>query len=1016
MAFFMLPVAPLPNVDLPIIMVQAQLPGASPATMASSVALPLERHLQTIAGLNEMTSQSGVGSASVILQFDFSRNVDGAARDVQAAINAARADLPTTLKNNPSYVKANPNQAPILIIAMTSPTRTPAQIYDAVSNIVIQKLSAIDGVGEVELGGATLPATRVDINPLALSRYGISLEDARAAISTNNANRPKGVLDFAGHSAQIYTNKAAQNANDYKDMIVAYRSGRAVRLSDVAHVYDGPEDIRNMGLFNGKPAVMLLIRRQPGANIIATVDALKAKLPELQSILPKDIHINISSDRTTTIRGSLHDVEVSLIFATLLVVLVVSLFLRSWGATIVPAVAVIVSIAGTLSAMALLGFSLNNFSLMALTIATGFVVDDAIVVLENISRYVEAGMKPFQAALRGAREVGFTVVSISVSLVAVFIPILFASGIQGKLFYEFGMTITAAVMISLVISLTTTPMIASLMLKYRPQHDDTSPHKVSLFLERGFQFFQNNYARSLDWALSNRGAMLVVLLGCVLLTGLIAVKIPKGFFPEQDTGGVMGGLRADRSISFDAMSVKLKQIAGIIGHDPGVQNVVAFTGGRRAGGGFLFVTLKPVHQRDSARVIISRLRPPLGRITGVSAFLNPMQDIQTGGRGGNSMYQYTLEADNAADLNASAAKLTKALKKDLLLTDVDLDMNDSAAEDFVTIDRNVAARLGISNTLIDGIFYDAYGQRQIATIYSGINQYHVVMGVDPKFQSDPSALNSLFMPTKSAVVTGISQKADTMTPLFSFAQSHIGSAASEINHSDASPSSTISFSLAGATSLGDAAKEIEKVSSSLGLPASVHGDFSGTAKTFGQSSNATWMLILAAFLVIYIVLGILYENLLHPITVLSTLPSALMGGALALLVSGGQLDMIAVIGMLLLIGIVKKNAIMIIDFALIAEREQGLSPREAIRQAALLRFRPILMTTLAAGFGALPLALGYGDGAELRRPLGVVIIGGLIASQIISLLTTPVVYLALDSARRYFKRKPAMTRLSQAIS
>ncbi len=1004
-AFGIIPVAPLPNIDAPVIMVQANLPGASPSTMATSVAGPLERHLQSIAGVNELSSQSSRGQTRVVMQFDLSRNIDGAARDVQAAINAARADLPATLRANPNYVKANPNQAPILVLGLTSETRTPEQIYDAVSNLALQKLSQIDGVGEIELGGASLPATRIDVNPLAAARYGISLEDVRVAIAATNANRPKGVIDAGGNGFQIYGNAPAQSARDYRDLVVAWRNGASVRLADIAHVYDGPEDARTMGLFNGKRAVMILIRRQPGANIIKTADQIKANLPQLRAALPSDIRLVIANDRTITIRGSLRDIEISLIFATLLVVLVVSFFLRSWRATLVPAIAVIASLAGTLGAMQLLGFSLNNFSLMALTVATGFVVDDAIVVLENISRYVELGMPPREAALKGAREMGFTVITISVSLVAVFIPILFAGGIQGKLFAEFGVTITVAVLISLVISLTTTPMLAGLLLKKGGETQTPAIGRLAGFADRGFVLLRNRYAKSLDWALVNRGAVLVMLFGSVVLTGVIMAKVPKGLFPEQDTGGINGGVRADQSISFDTMSSKLTQIVSIIRQDPAVKNAVAFTGGARAGGGFLFVILKPVRERDSARDVITRLRPKLARVTGVSAFLNPVQDFQLGGRGSNAMYQYTLKADDGEVLKAAALKLTAALKRNPKLTDVDLDQNDSASEAFVAINPDAAARLGLSNTVISNLLYDGFGQRQVANIYSGINQYHVVMGVDPQFSRSPDALNAVHVPVNASATKGISLAPQSMVALPGLASWKVGSAASEVNHQDASPSATIAFNLAGSTSLGDAGIEIERVQASLGLPGSVRGGFAGTAKAF--SSNNNLIIIVAAFVVIYLVLGMLYESLIHPITVISTLPSAAMGGALALLVSGAQFDLIAIIGLLLLIGIVKKNAIMMIDFALVAERERGLSAAQAIREAALMRFRPILMTTLAAGFGALPLAIGYGDGAELRRPLGIVIIGGLIASQMISLLTTPVVYVALDRLRHRKPRFPA---------
>ncbi len=999
-AFGTLPVAPLPNIDFPVIFVQANLPGASPATMASSVAGPLERHLQTIAGVNEITSQSTLGQSQIVMQFDLTRNIDGAARDVQAAINAARADLPSTLKTNPQYKKANPSAAPVLILALTSEGRTPSQIYDTVSNIVTQRISQIDGVGDVELGGASPPGTRIDVNPLAAARYGLSLEEIRTAITATSANRPKGVIDAGGSAYQIYGNGAATSSADYRNLVVAWRNGASVRLSDVAHVYDGPEDARNVGIFNGKKAVMVLIFRQPGANIIQTVDAVKAQLPALQAAIPADIHVNIANDRTKTIRASLHDVEVSLLFATLLVVLVVSVFLRSWGATLIPGIAVVVSLAGTLGIMALLGFSLNNFSLMALTVATGFVVDDAIVVLENITRHVEQGMRPFEAAMKGAREVGFTVVSITLSLIAVFIPILFAGGIQGKLFTEFAVTITVAVLISLAISLTTTPMLTSLLLRPTVGAGAKPAGRFARWAEAGFVFFQRRYVKSLDWALGNKASMLVVLAGCVLLTGVIITFVPKGFFPEQDAGAMNAGIKTDQSLSFDATAAKLTQIVGIVKRDGAVQNVVAFVGGRRSGG-FMFVILKPLHERPPIRQVIARLRPQMAKVTGVSVFLNPVQDLQGGARGGNALYQYTLKADDADVLKAAATKLTSALKHSAMVTDVDLDQNDSASEVFVHINHDQASKFGLSNTTIDNILYDGFGQRQVAIIYSGINQYHVVLGVDPKFATDPNAFSSVYLPAGgTTITTAVNQAATAKAPLSTVANWQTGSAASEVNHQDATPSATISFNLAGTTSLGTAATEIERVQASLGFPASVRGGFAGTAKQLGQSNASLPFLISAALLVIYIVLGILYENLIHPITVLSTLPSAAMGGALALLVSGAQFDTIAIIGLLLLIGIVKKNAIMIIDFALVGERERGLTPQQAIREAALLRFRPILMTTLAAGFGALPLAIGFGEGSELRRPLGIVIIGGLIASQMISLLTTPVVYLLMDRLRR----------------
>ena len=1053
-AFFAMPVSPLPQVDFPTISVSANLPGASPTTMATSVAAPLEKRMATIAGVTELTSQSGIGSTRITAQFDLSRNIDGAARDVQAAINAARADLPATLKTNPSYRKINPADAPIMIIALTSKTRTPSEIYNAVSNVVQQKLLQVQGVGDVELGGAALPAVRIDLNPLALARYGIPLEDVRTAISSTNANRPRGVVENGATAWQIYSDMPGLKAADYSGLIVAWRNGIAVRLSDIAHVYDGPEDIRTMGLFNGQRAVTVVISRQPGANIIQTVDSVKAQLPLIEAAIPGDIKVAVASDRTTTIRASLHEVEVTLVIATLLVVIVVSIFLRSLRATVVPAVAVVASLLGTLGVMYLLGFSLNNLSLMALTVATGFVVDDAIVVLENISRHIEDGMKPLKAALRGAREVGFTVLSISISLVAVFIPLLFMAGIVGRLFREFAVTMTVAVLISLVISLTTTPMIAALILKDR---DETKENRFSRFAERLFDRLQARYEKSLDWALANRGATLLLLAGAVALNIFLLITIQKGFFPEQDTGSLQGGLRADQSISFQDMQIKLTQIVKVIKRDPAIENVVAFTGGSRAGGGFLFATMKPKSERDSARDVINRLRPKLARITGVAAFLSPVQDMRVGGRGGNSTYQYTLQADDPEVLAKAGPELATALKKYPELTDIDVDEADGGAEVFVNVDRDTATRLGITPQTVDNTLYDAFGQRQVATIYSGLNQYHIVMGVAPEFTGSPEALRGVYVPAAntgaianaatttatSASTSGQSSRSATtgaatgpttigtsagvsgstptsstgqggaaatgaavntspsdMTPLSSIATWSTRSTAAQINHQGAAPAATISFATGNGFALSDAIARIREVQASLNFPTQVRGNTAGTAQVFQQSTQSNPILIIAAIIVIYIVLGILYESAIHPLTVLSTLPSAGVGAVIALMVTGSQYDLIALIGLILLIGIVKKNAILIIDFALDAERSRGLSAMQAIREASLLRFRPILMTTMAAAFGALPLAIGFGEGAELRRPLGIAIIGGLIASQFLTLLTTPVVYLALDRFRR----------------
>ena len=1019
-AYFLLPVAPLPQVDFPTIIVRASLPGASPSTMASSVAAPLERHLGTIAGVSEMTSRSGVGSTQIALQFDLSRDINGAARDVQAAINASRADLPATLKTNPTYREVNPAEAPVLILALTSSTRSPSEIYDQVSTVVQQRLLQVPGVGDGELGGAALPSVRVEVNPLALSRYGITLEDVRTALQSESANRPRGIVDSGKTSWQIYSDQPGLHAADYRNTLIAWRNGAAVRLSDVADVEDGPEDLRTMGLFNNQKAVPVLISRQPGANIVQVVDALKAELPSLRAIVPPDIHLNIASDRTLTIRASLFEVEITLLIATLLVVLVVSLFLRSWRATLIPAVAVITSILGTFAVMYLAGFSLDNLSLMALTVATGFVVDDAIVVVENISRHVEAGMKPLQAALTGAREVGFTVLSISLSLIAVFIPLIFMGGLLGRLFREFALTMSTAVMISLLVSLTTTPMMAARILA-TPSRETRLMRAARL----SFDWAQAQYTKSLDWALSNRGTVLALLLAAIVLNAYLMVIAPKGFFPQQDTGGINGGLRADQSISFLDMQAKLTQIVRIVKSDPAVASVVAFTGGSRAGGGFLFASLVPRSQRPGAQAVIARLRPKLAQVAGVSLFLNPVQDLRVGGRSTNSTYQYVLKAEDPQTLKDAGEKLVTALKQQNTVTDVDIDEQDGGADAFVNVNRDAAARLGIPMQTVDATLYDAFGQRQVANIYSGLNQYHVVMEAARQFNGSPQALTNIYVPTGgkttaaggatggtanggSAQASGdaVATSMASMTPLSAFATWSTGSTNASVNHSDGEPSATISFNLPPGSTLGQAAQTIANVQASLALPATVHGAFGGTAKVFQQTTQSMPMLILAALVAIYIVLGMLYESAIHPLTALSTLPSAGVGAMIALIITGGEFDIIALIGIILLIGIVKKNAILIIDFALEAER-RGLSPLDAVREASLLRFRPILMTTLAAALGALPLAIGFGDGAELRRPLGVAIFGGLVASQVLTLLTTPVVYLTLDKFRLH-RRAPML--------
>jgi len=1056
-AFFVLPVAPLPKVDYPTISVSARLPGASPETMASSVATPLERRLGTIAGVNEMTSSSGNGSTRISLQFALNRNIDAAAREVQAAINASRTDLPATLRSNPTYRKANPAAAPVMILALTSKTKSPGQIYEAVSNIVQQKVAQVEGVGDVELGGGSLPAVRVELLPFSLNNFGVSMEDVRAAIQSSAANRPKGAIEGDDRRLQIYTasNTASggRTAADYRGLVVAWRDGAAVRLGDVANVIDGVEDTRTLGLLNGQPAVIVLVTAQPAANVIDTVDGVRALLPELQAQLPQDIVLQVASDRTNSIRASLQEIEITLLISIVLVVLVVSAFLRSARATLIPAVATIVSLLGTFGVMALLGYSLNNLSLMALTVATGFVVDDAIVVLENTSRHLEKGMDRFRAALLGAREVGFTVLSISLSLVAVFIPLLFMGGQVGRLFREFAVTLSVAVLISLVISLTTTPMLCAWLLS--PNAGARKQGRIARTFERAYNGVHRAYEVSLDWALASRGLVLLLLGAVIALNVYLFNVAPKGFFPQQDTGQISGGMRADQSISFQAMQGKLRELVNIIDKDPAVDTVVGFTGGGRAGGGFMFINLKPRSERkDGGQAVIARLRPQLARVTGVSLFLNPVQDLRMGGRQSSSTYQYTLKSDNLTDLRSWATRLADSMRQQPSLVDIDTDQQENGVETFVTIDRDSAARLGISARDVDNALYNSFGQRQVATIYDEINQYHVIMQIAPRFAQSPESLKDVYVPVRRAAgsstaatstttnggslasartsitstssapasvanpasrdpSTGqaLSNTATRMVPLSSFARFSQSSTATSVNHQDGELSTTVSFNLAEGSTLGDAQLAVQQAEADIGLPNNVRGSFQGAARSFQQSQGEQPLLIAAAIIVIYIVLGILYESLVHPITVLSTLPSAGVGAVLALLLFKMEFSIIALIGLFLLIGIVKKNAIMIIDFALEAERARGLSPFEAVREACLLRFRPILMTTLAAALGALPLAIGFGEGAELRRPLGIAIIGGLIASQFLTLLTTPVVYLTLDKLRR---RGRSERRLSRA--
>jgi multidrug efflux pump len=1050
-AFFKLPVSPLPQVDFPTISVQAQLPGASPDTVATSVAAPLERHLGQIADVTQMTSTSSVGQTRIVLQFGLDRDINGAARDVQAAINAARADLPTSLRSNPTYRKVNPADAPVLILALTSGTLTRGQIYDAATNVLSQKLSQINGIGQVVIGGAALPAVRVELNPTALFKYGVGLEDVRAALASANANSPKGSIDSDTLHYQLYTNDQASHAADYKPLVIAYRNGAAIKLSDVGDVQDSVENIRNAGLSQGKPAVLVIVYRQPGANIIDTVDSVKAAIPQLMAAMPKDVDLLIANDRTTTIRTSLHDTEMTLLLAVGLVTVVVFLFLRSARATLIPAIAVPVSIIGTFGAMYLLGYSLDNLSLMALTVATGFVVDDAIVVLENISRHIEDGMPRLQAALLGAREVGFTVLSISVSLIAVFLPILLMGGIIGRLFREFAVTLSMAILVSLAISLATTPMMCALLLK---PADRSKPKKRTL-LDRALTL----YERTLAWSLRHSLLVIVVLFVTMGLNFALWVVVPKGFIPQQDTGRLIGGVQADQSTSFQAMRGKLQQLSDIVQHDPAVSTVVGFTGTGGFGAtntGSVFVALKPLSQRDGIDAVMARLRRKLSVVAGARLFLIPLQDISAGGRQSNAAYQYTLQADNSADLYEWAPKLVTALEHDKVLADVNSDQQQKGLETDLVIDRATASRLGINATQIDNTLYDAFGQRQVSTIYSAQNQYHVIMEVAPQYWQSPETLKDIYVSTAGGTASGtettnavvgtvaaptiattttaatiaasssrnaatnalanvgkgtassapaVSTNKETMVPLAAFTNYGPGNTALAVNHQGPFVASTISFNLAPGKSLSDATASVAQAMRDIHMPATIHGSFAGTAQVFQQSLSNEPILILTALVAIYIVLGVLYESYIHPITILSTLPSAGVGAVLALMLFNTEFSIIALIGVILLIGIVKKNAIMMIDFALDAERTRGLSPHDAIFQACIMRFRPIMMTTSAAMLGALPLALSFGDGGELRRPLGISIVGGLMVSQVLTLYTTPVVYLYLDRFRHFSKRR-----------
>ncbi|MDB5992431.1 MAG: multidrug transporter subunit MdtC [Herbaspirillum sp.] len=992
LAFRLLPVSPLPQVDFPTISVSARLPGASPETMAATVATPLERALGRIAGVSEITSSSSLGSTRVTLQFDLNRDINGAARDVQAAINAARSLLPT-MPSNPTYRKVNPADAPIMIIALTSDSLTRGQMYDAADTILGQKFLQVQGIGDVTIGGSSQPAVRVEINPTQLNHYNIGLETVRNAITATNANRPKGFLSDGEHNWQIQANDQAKLASDYLPLIVSYQNNAAVRISDIAEVKDSVIDLRNAGLVGNQPAVMIILFRQPGANIIETVDRVKALLPQLQASIPAAIKMQVAIDRSPTIRASLAEVEHTLLISVGLVIMVVFLFLRNGRATAIPAITVPVSLVGTFAVMYLCGFSLNNLSLMALTIATGFVVDDTIVVLENISRYIEQGMAPKEAALKGTREVGFTVLSMSISLIAVFIPILLMGGIIGRLFREFAVTLSAAILVSLLVSLTTTPMLCARWLK-APDHTK-KPGRLFLASERIFDAMLGGYRRSLGWALRHGPLMMVILAATIALNVYLYVVVPKGFFPQQDTGRLNGNIRADQSISFQAMRTKLQRFIDLVGKDPAVDLVMGFTGGGNRNSASLFVSLKPLAVRkESADQVIARLRKSLSGEAGAQLFLQSVQDIRIGGRAGNAQYQYTLQGDDLNELRAWAPKVQVALSKLPMLADVNTDQEIKGLQTSLVFDRDAMARLGITQAQVDSVLNDAFGQRQVSTIYNALNQYHVVMEVAPQYWQSAAALHDIYLQTPSTPTTPAQS-----TPLSAVAHWAPTNTSLSVNHQGQFAATTISFNLPAGVSLSEATKDIDQATREIGLPSSVQGSFQGNAKAFQDSLSSQPLLIMAALIAVYIVLGMLYESVVHPITILSTLPSAGVGALLALMATGSEFNIIALIGVLLLIGIVKKNAIMMIDFALTAEREHNLKPEEAILQACLLRFRPIMMTTAAALFGALPLALGRGDGAEMRIPLGISIVGGLLLSQLLTLYTTPIVYLYMDRFR-----------------
>ncbi len=1006
-AFTVLPVSPLPQVDFPTISVSAQLPGASAEIMASSVATPLERQFGHIAGVSEMTSASSLGSTSITIQFDLSRNIDGAARDVEAAISAARTYLPANLPANPTYRKVNPADSPIMIIGLTSSKYDRGKLYDEASTVMSQKLSQIQGVGQVSVGGSSLPSVRVDANPTQLSNYGLTLANVQSVLSIQNADLAKGQVSDGTVTADIIANDQISTAADYKPLIIGSHNGTAVRLSDVADVTDDVQNIRSAGYLNGIPSVTMIIFRQPGANIIQTVDNIRTQLPFLKASIPQGIDTTIVLDRTTTIRASVNDVERTLLISVALVILVVFIFLRNPRATMIPSVAVPVSLIGTFAVMYLFGYSIDNLSLMALTISTGFVVDDAIVVMENISRHLELGMQPFAAALKGAQEIGFTVFSISVSLVAVFIPILMMGGIVGRLFREFAITLSTAIVVSMVVSLTTTPAMCAYLLKEEKQEKHGRIYQAS---EKFFAWMLETYRHTLLWALDNSGLMLVVLLLTILLNVVLIVKLPKGFFPQQDTGAIVGGVQGPQDSSFPAMDDSVRQLVGVIKSDPAVANVTAYTGGNGSTNtGFIYIALKPLNERKiGAPEIINRLRPKLNRLPVASAFLQASQDLRIGGRSSNALYQYTIQCDNVQDLSKWGPILFAEMKKIPGLQDVNSDQQNGGLEQLLTYDRTTAAKLGITTQSLDSALYSAFGQSEVSIIYTQLNQYYVVLEVAPQYWQTPQGLKDIYLSSVTGSIASSSGNVpgSTNVPLAAVAHSASGTTPLAVNHTGLFPSVTVSFNLAPGVSLSDATQRIALMQQKLGTPSTIRGFFAGTLLAYQQSLSTEPMLVVTALLAVYIVLGILYESLVHPLTIISTLPSASVGAMLALMLFKIDLNVISIIGIVLLIGIVKKNAIMMIDFALVAERQEGKSTADSIFEACMLRFRPILMTTMAALFGALPLAFGTGTGSELRKPLGITIVGGLIVSQMLTLYTTPVVYLFLDRMRLRFQSKP----------